>query len=372
MPSRHVAGLDTWRAGLLIGGLFFHGTMLHADHLAFELIEVVSTAFRMAAFFAIAGFLAERSLRKRRPVDWIANRSLRIGIPALFGVATLSPLIWAMIVIALPPERTAGELPFQWHHLWFLFALLLYQAVAYLLVAQVAPRRIARFIIALRNQGQVSVMVVLAVTSLTVMILTSWLVLTFAPPVYQRMLMDVRLILGYLPLYMFGMALAASRGLRRRMLGDIRLPACMLALSACAYLGWRLGYAPHLSADAAEVAEVQIRFVIGALCPPAAVILVMRSALLIRTVSPSTRSLCDASFTIYILHFPLLFAANLLFARQQWPVLIEYAVAVLSVGIVSYAFHVTVVRRSPLLALLLNGRLPEAWGGRPALPPRAR
>lgn len=364
MAERHIVGLDAWRAGLLTGGLFFHGTMLHGEHLAFDLIETVSTAFRMAAFFAIAGFLAERSLRNRRPADWISGRSLRIGIPAIFGVVVISPLIWVMLALNLPVERMANELPFQWHHLWFLYALLLYQFVAYLLVDKVAPRRVARAIAVLRNMGQPSVVVALAILSLTVMILTSWLVLRFAPPVYQRMLLDVRLIFGYLPLYLFGMALAASPGLRGRMLADVRLPATVLVLTACAYLGWRFGYAPHLSADEVVGAEIEIRFIVAALCPPAAIILVMRSALRIRTASPLTRRLCDASFTIYVVHFPLLFATNLLATRYQWPVLIEYAAAILVVAIVSYVFHVAVVRRSPPLALLLNGQLPPSWTNR--------
>jgi fucose 4-O-acetylase-like acetyltransferase len=362
LAERHIVGLDAWRAGLLTGGLFFHGTMLHGEHLAFDLIEMASTAFRMAAFFAIAGFLAERSLRNRQPVDWIASRSLRIGIPAIFGVAVISPLIWVMLAFNLPADRLAVELPFQWHHLWFLYALLLYQVVAYLLAERVAPRRIARVIAVVRNLGQASVVVALSVLSLTVMILISWLVLRFAPPLYQRMFMDVRLILGYLPLYLFGMALAASPALRGRMLSDVRLPAIVLALAACAYLVWRFAYAPY--SDDVERAEIQIRFVVAALCPPAAVILVIRSALRIRTASPLTRRLCDASFTIYVVHFPLLFATNLLAARYQWPVLIEYAAAILVVGTVSYIFHVAVVRRSPPLALLLNGQLPAAWSSR--------
>lgn len=372
MSRHHVAGVDTWRAGLLIGGLFFHGTMLHADSLAFDLIKVASLSFRMAAFFAIAGFLAGRSLLNRPPEDWIARRSLRVGIPAVFGVLVISPLIWAMLAMSLSTERAAGTLPFQWHHLWFLFALLLYQVVAYVLAARVAPRRIARGIAILRKRGQASVMLALTAISLTAMIVTSWLVLKFAPSIYQPMLMEVRLIAGYLPLYLFGMALAVSGGLCRRMLAGAKLPASVLALAACAYLAWRLAYAPHLSVDEAVVMESQIRFVLAALCPPAAIILVMRSALRIRAASAPIRRLCDASFTIYILHYPLLFGMNLLAARYDAPVWIEYAAAILMAGVISYGFHVAVVRRSPLAALLLNGQLPPAFAARIVPPPAAR
>lgn len=369
MSRNHVAGLDTWRAGLLIGGLFFHGTLLHADTLGFDLIKVTSTAFRMAAFFAIAGFLAGRSLRGRAPEDWFSRRSIRVGIPAVFGVIVISPLIWAMLALALP-ERAAGVLPFQWYHLWFLFALLLYQVAACLLVTRVAPRGRARAIAVLRKRGQASVMVALAAVSLTAMIVTSWLVLTFVPAIYQSMLMETRLILGYLPLYLFGMALAASRGLRARMLASATLPASILALAACAYLGWRLGYAPLMPAGDAAVVESEIRFVISALCPPAAIILVMRSAFRLHTASPAIRRLCDASFTIYILHFPLVFGMNLVAARYDAPVVIEYAAAILLAGVISYGFHVAVVRRSPLAALLLNGQVPPALGA-PIPPPRS-
>ncbi len=258
-------------------------------------------------------------------------------------------------------------LPFEWHHLWFLFALLLYQVAAYLLFVKVSPRRAAGWLVRLRRMGQARLIQLLAAASLVLMIVTIWAVLGLAPTRYRPMLIELRLIAGYLPLYLLGMALARSRALRRTMLAGTALPVSILIVATGGYGLWRLGLAPWLSADAAANAETQIRFVIAALCPPAAVLLVLSSALRIRTRARVVRNLCDASFTIYIVHFPLLIAINIAALRYGFTSLVEYVAAIALAGLASYAFHIGVVRRWAWAGLLFNGRFPNA----PAPAPRS-
>ncbi|ODP36212.1 acyltransferase family protein [Sphingomonas turrisvirgatae] len=368
MRHNHIAGLDSWRAALLAGGLFFHGTMLQPNHPLFHVIEAISTSFRMAAFFAIAGFLAARSLSRQHASDWLTGRSLRIGVPALFGIAVISPAIHSMLVAGLPSDRSANVLPFEWHHLWFLFALLLYQGVAFLIVGHVASRDGARVVARLRNWGQCAVIAALAGLTLFLMVVTVWIVLRIAPPALQPMLMETRLIVGYLPLYLFGMALASSRALRETMLRRTAVLASILLLAVCGYGAWRLGIAPRYAAAAGAAVEMQLRFLLGALCPSAAVLVVLSSAMRIPASGAWVTRLCAASFTIYIVHFPLLIATNLILARYHAPPLIGYAVAIGVVGLLSYGIHACIVRRSVLASMLLNGRMPQMRWQAPPLP----
>ncbi len=311
----------------------------------------------MAAFFAIAGFLAAQTLRHRSADKWIVARSWKIAIPAIVGIAVISPIIWAMLTFVLPAEKVASVLPFEWHHLWFLFALLIYQAIAYTVTIGFSSRSITLSLIWLRRMGQVKVLFVLTSLTLVLTLVTMILVLFFSPISLQPMLLETRLIAAYVPLYLFGMALGSSRSLRSSLLTEIRIPVFVVATIACIYVTWRLGFRARLPSDAAASGEAQIRVLIGALCPPAAVLLVMRSALSIRHSSPWVYQLCDASFTIYVVHYPLILGANLISIYFDSLPLLEYGIEVLAVGITSYGFHMLIVRRSNLIALLLNGRI---------------
>jgi peptidoglycan/LPS O-acetylase OafA/YrhL len=77
-------------------------------------------------------------------------------------------------------------------------------------------------------------------------------------------------------------------------------------------------------------------------------------------VSPLIRRLADASFTMYIVHYPIMLAIKLAtrpIGLGPWG---GFAVALLVGGLLSWLIHDRLVSRSRWLALLLNGRLP-AW-----------
>lgn len=96
------------------------------------------------------------------------------------------------------------------------------------------------------------------------------------------------------------------------------------------------------------------------LCPPAASVLILRSAVAIRTVPPIVSRLADASFTIYILHFPIIIATKLALLQVAWPPYAAFLTAIAVGSVVSYAVHVLLVARYPVISFIFNGKLPDS------------
>ena len=98
--------LDAYRAFAMLGGILLHGTMAyvepeiklwpvrnHHGQLGFTLLLFVVHAFRLQAFFMMAGFFAGLLLEKRGAASFIVNRLKRVGIPLMLGSILLVPMI---------------------------------------------------------------------------------------------------------------------------------------------------------------------------------------------------------------------------------------------------------------------------------------
>lgn len=348
-----IAGLNAWRAALMLGGLLVHGSVLLAHLRLFEAVAWASAAFRMGGFFAISGMLAAIVMAtRRRPINWLLRQSARAGIPALFGVLALSPVI----ALILWRAHAGAAALFDWHHLWFLYALLLYQPVAYLLFTWGDRRRLVRALRRLRARGQPWVLAVMILVSLVLTGLALKAIFAFAPEAHWPMLFQLGSFLGYLPLYCFGFLLGLSRAFRAAMLGPVAVPVAMLAvIGALALFAFLVG-----EPMAGQDWDGRMRWLLGVTCPPAAVVLILRSALAVRRVPPLMDRLSAASYTIYMLHYPMLIALNAAAAPWGLNPYLQYAAVVSVTAILCYALHFGLVARSPILALLLNGRLPDA------------
>lgn len=349
MTGDRIEGLDLWRALLVLAGLFVHASFQLPRVALFEVVEGASQAFRMGAFFAISGLLAAGVLQRRRPLDWLAGRAMQLGVPAIVGLATLSPLIWLLVASA---PRAAGRmpLPFEWHHLWFLYALSLYSLVA-IGLDHVDRRHALAARIEARVSGAASARtaMLLAAVAVAMLIGASTALMTWVLPGWALLpFVNLQLMAGYLPMFVLGFALGRCEQLRREY---VRAGGFALAVVAAAGLAFALAHVAPLTPEW----QARARFAAVVLCPPAAFALILRSALAIRRTPPALRRIADASYTIYVLHLPIAAAINTRVGPMLDPHL-AYALCAATAGVGSYWLHVGVVSRVPLLALLVNGR----------------
>ncbi|MEG3167703.1 acyltransferase family protein [Sphingomonas sp. LB3N6] len=364
--STRIEGLSVWRAILMLGGVVLHSA-IGLEHLpVFAAIPLISHAFRMGSFMLISGLLCGHALRRRSPRAWLGRRSIQIGVPLLFGLLVICPLIgWMIGDLA---DRTHGPftLAHDWYHLWFLVALLAYAPMSYafhLLDQRHDVIGILERILAEGRGCGGSAQTVLLLSSAfaccALMMITRQMLGGHAPKEYAAALSQVQLMLGYAPFYLLGFLLARSPLLYRTMTASIRTPMIILIAIGGLYAGWFGGLSAMLDPLGRAVVGDLIVLVGMSLCPPAASVLILRSAVAIRMVPPFIRRLADASFTIYILHFPIIIATKLALLHVAWTPYAEFLVALVVGSLLSYAVHVLLVARYPVIAFIFNGKLPD-------------
>ena len=145
--------LDAVRGGALTLGVFFHAALSFLPGPQIWIVMDASRStelsvlffalhiFRMTVFFVLAGFFARMLLERRGVGGFIANRAKRIAIPLVaFWPLALASIIAVAIWSAVranggtmpegPPPSPLTAQTFPLTHLWFLYVLLIFYAVA--------------------------------------------------------------------------------------------------------------------------------------------------------------------------------------------------------------------------------------------------
>lgn len=178
--------LDAYRAFAMLGGVLIHSAMGYTGieiklwpvanpdgHISFTLLIFLMHAFRLQAFFLMAGFFAALLRHRRGTSNFIRNRLRKIVVPFLLCCATVVPLtqaifVWGFDSRGYPPKQVMGQVEFQlvgYHgpvtdffatgrflhdfclfHLWFLWYLIWIYAIwlAGILLFRLARRAISR------------------------------------------------------------------------------------------------------------------------------------------------------------------------------------------------------------------------------------
>jgi len=352
----HIIGLDAWRAALMLGGVLLHGSTGLPSTALFRAVDIVSQTFRMGAFFGIAGVLTALVLANRSPGAWLRRRTIQLGVPLAFGIAVLSPFLY---LIALLGGVEPPPLPFQWYHLWFLAGLLVYSAIVYALVRARFDLAVVAHIEALIARRSLRPSTVLLVTAVASAILFGVAPRVMAAAMTASTMAafpTLQLIAGYLPMFLLGYLVGRIPAFSTAMLTQRRGAIAVVVAVAAGYLVWFGAIAPYLDPASEAIGTSRMRFVAAAICPPAAFVLILRSALDIQHVPAIVKRVSAASYTIYLLHLPLAAALNLALRPLAPGPYLSYAIAVTGSVLLSFAFHEHVVRRSAVLALLLNGK----------------
>ncbi len=366
--STRIEGLSLWRAILMLGGVILHGAMGLEYLPLFGAIPLISHAFRMGSFMLISGLLCGYALARRRsPLAWLGRRSVQLGVPLLVGLLVICPLIGWMLDDLTNRNRWPFAIAHDWYHLWFLVALLAYAPLSYGFhrfdlrhdVIRKFEHSLAEGRLGRVGSAQTIVLLAAAVACGGLMMLSRQMLAGRAPPPYAAALSHVQLMLGYAPFYLLGFLLARSPRLYRILTGSLRTPIVILAAVGGMYALWFGGMNAMLDPVRKAILGDLIEIVGMSLGPPAASVLILRSAVAIRTVPLIVRRFADASFTIYILHFPVIIALKLALIHVPWSPYAEFAITIVVASVITYAAHFLLVDRFALMSFLFNGRYPD-------------
>ena len=338
----------------MLFGVLYHAMPLGHDRPLFTVVDYLSSHFRMGGFFAISGFLTGVIASRRDRHAWIQKRLARLIPPLVTGILITVPSMALLARGAGQGFALTGPTLFQWFHLWFLLALIVYLPVASWLAFGPACDRFCEIFIRLgRAAGSLQLAVISALSLACFALLTIGAELTAAIPYADAtVLKTLPLILCYAPIYALGILFGRNQAFCKECLAP-RWSLCgaILVLVAVDLI---LG---RLAAFDGSPARIVIDGFARAALPLAGSFLILRSAIGMREVPGWVARLSEASMTIYIVHLPLVVALQHFTRELQLDPYSRYAFVVLTAGLLSFAFHNLAVRRSATLRLLFNGQI---------------
>lgn len=370
--------LDAARALLMALGIPYHVCLIYNpfDHwgvwspdtsISAAILASVITCFRMPAFFLISGFFSTMVLAKSgAPGAFLKSRAIRLGVPFVTVALLINPIQMAAnvgtrefygdySVTFAQLVTTPGD---QWiHHLWFLPCLILYCAVLAALWPAVSRHRawLGERIEALDATWSVPLLFAAAVAagiaSLGAAVLPK--IIGWDMIVGYGMF-NIRNALYYLPFFAAGTILYLFPPLLERFTTPYRL----VLLAGAVFI------VVHIFAWQHD--DMRNR-VIRAICNTTGGLLIAQSIVagLRRFLSHESRPIrrfVDASFTVYLLHQPVIAALGFAFLFVSWWPVAEIAAIIPLTLAITIGAHL-LLSRSRVLLFLFNGRPPARKAG---------
>ncbi len=363
--------MDNLRALAMLAGVVFHAALAYsplmhpiwpaADAGQSTIVDVVAWflhMFRMPLFFVVAGYFAALLVARRGIGGLFRNRCARVLLPlVLFLPIVLSSMHWLTVDAAANVTHPSpvlawirdyieehGTLPAMpgWAHLWFLFYLMLFTVLIWVASAMELGRvgnRLANL-----HPGWWVAVVPLLLTPALASIGIPWPAPEFVIPALWA--------LAFFGIYFaFGYQLFHRSDMldRLRPLSPVLLIGAVAVYALLFWLtdGFVANRPTPLRHFTHAMLEAAAGFWMTLWC-----LLAARRWLAGR--SASMRWLADASYWVYLVHLPLLFAIQyrLLDLKIHWSA--KFAIATLCTLALSFASYQLLVRHTPIGGLL-NG-----------------
>ncbi|MBB5275825.1 glucan biosynthesis protein C [Rhizobium rosettiformans] len=369
---------DSLRAFLMLLGIPYHAAMAYNARVLWdiqspdksEILTFLSgflVTFRMPAFFMVAGYFAVMMLEKRPPVLWLRGRLTRLGVPFLTGLVLLAPLQIALIDLngamtgttPLPTalDRAVSDVlhpGFSWiMHLWFLPALMAYSILLALawrplhrpplasLVARIHRHAVAHPLMSLSALA-------FAIAGWEVSVHLSHQAILSLPGTLPYLLAHgIDPYLRYLPFFLVGATLRSAPAIRKAFVWQKgwQLPTIAITTAVLASL---------LRGRGASEIEALYNAVDGAAAILLSLVVIGIAERFWNRPDARVDRIVDASFTIYLLHHPIIYGLATIGLLVHWPPLLEFLLICLVTLVLSYAAH-RLIRLSPLALFLFNG-----------------
>jgi len=370
---RRYHAFDTLRAGMMLLGVVFHATLPYitvpwffgdpSTHPAFDYAAAFLHAFRMPVFFVMAGFFGALLCERRGVAGLLRNRVRRIVLPFVAAYLVIGPLatgasLFAVEVMQLGSvrEALARTAPLDWlrwneiHHLWFLAVLIVFYPLAVGL-----EWVLARTSAGLRGPLTRALRGALASPwRAAFLALAAGALFLAASLAHGLLALQVALLLLALFVFFgFGWLLYRWADLLPRLEQRAWLPL-LVALAALPYLTWTLRAAAAGSENIPPVAALYLSVVsAGMICGLIGLFLKC-----LERPWPAARYVSDASYWIYLAHFPLVIALEGALIPLALPAGVKFLlVLAIAIPLLLASYHFGV--RYTAIGLFLNGKRHE-------------
>jgi glucan biosynthesis protein C len=378
--------LDAVRASALLAGIALHSTSSFwpgfrearwpisddSSSLFLAAVFFIVHIFRMSVFFAIAGFFARLLLVRLGVGGFIKNRLRRIALPFAASMVVVMPLLilpflWGQRQLGIhgPPDVTPPipdpQLP-PWGHLWFLYLLLVLYALW--LLAKMLTKAVDRRGVAAAGADRAFGVLLTSGLAPLVFAIPVWLLLLDAPWWIPWQGIPAP-IMGFVPnlpaVAAYGSAFAFGWFLHRQPAGFEPLqrhwPVYLVAAAILTAVSlWLVGAHPQLKVQAMSPPSrmtYAATYLVAGWCWIFGIIGAAQRFL--SGPNPAIRYVADASFFVYIIHLPVVYALQAWMI--QWPVhwSVKYSLIVTLTFVIVFAiYHFGV--RSTFVGQFLNGR----------------
>lgn len=377
--------LDAVRGGALLLGVFFHAALaflpgpqiwLVADasrSTELSVLFFVLHIFRMSLFFLLAGFFARMLLERRGVGGFILDRAKRIALP----LVSFWPIVFGLIVAVLiwtavranggadsppPPPMTAQTFPLT--HLWFLYVLLIFYAIALALRGLVSlidrdGAMRTRFVdpIVKWITGPYAPLLLAAPVCAALYFQPNWMMWFGVPTPEWGLIPNTAALVAYGLAFGFGWLVNRQIDILQGW-AERWLPNLMIGVGPTITCLMIAGLEPLLT-PVEQGAEKLIYAALYAFAMWCWTLGLIGFALrYLSGHSPIRRYLADASYWIYIVHLPLVLALQAAFAPLAWPWFVKYPLIVAVAFVVMLASYQLLVRHS-FIGAMLNGRTPS-------------
>jgi len=368
-PDGRLHYMDNLRALAMLAGVVFHAALAYspfvhdywptADAGGSSAVDVVAWfghLFRMPLFFVIAGFFAALLVRKRGIGGMLRNRLARVLLPFLiFLPLVVGALSWLTAEAASSTRNLSpvlrwvkqitieqGSLPLTptVAHLWFLLYLMYFFVLVWV-VSTLELKRLPSWLANLRPWVLVGVAPLLLVPALA-SVGTPWPAPEFfLPQLWALAFFGFYFALGYL--------LFLRESLLEQ-LGPLTPFLLVFGLAAYAvflkFMGTRQPGQPLHWLQAALEAYAGLWLTLCCL---------QAGKNWLNGQSGVMRYLADASYWVYLVHLPILFAIQYRLLDEAGGWLMKFAVSVLATSLLALASYQLLVRNT-FMGKLLNGR----------------
>ena len=380
LPGR-LHGLDALRAIALLLGIALHASMSYLPGAQYFWVASDGSeslllaglfhwihGFRMPLFFLLAGYFARVLLQRRGVSGFMRDRGRRILMPLLVGwpillAAIVMAIVWAAWLKhggQLPAESPPGPRftpdDFPLTHLWFLYMLVLLYAATLLVRGAVRLLDRSGRLPSLLDAGLLRV----GVTAPLLLALPVAAALYAEPNWYAWFglpSMDNSLYPSLPTGLSYGLAFAYGWFLQRQPQGlcDLsrQLPSSLLlaVIASSVTLGIG-GLAPQLQPAAANGTTLLYAYAYALASWAWSLALIGLALRFLDRPSRTWRYLADASYWMYLVHLPLVIAAQGSAAAVDFAWWLEYPLQLLLVTALSLGSYQLLVRHSALGALL--------------------